>query len=294
MTVDEVSGTSQPIGIVVSRADRVAERITDALLDLAAWTERMDESRPDDAGGGLYYHTEGAVLRTVETSHLLLEDAATLFDAPVARIVFPSRHAGDTGALLTTHFTGNVAGADHGGRDRELARAAPLAAKRALASLAATAPDGYDVSMECTHHGPSRVGVPSLYVELGSGPEQWSDADAACAVARAVLACRAPAVGSSDRHSQTPKPVAEHRLVGFGGGHYTPRFTRIARETSWSVGHVAADWGLAEWSEPDPAVVEQVFERSDPRYGRWRPPRSAGVHHRPGLPDRERNLDPRR
>jgi D-aminoacyl-tRNA deacylase len=250
------------IGIVVSRSDRVAERIADQLHAIADWTEHVDDSRPAAGGGGTYYRTAGAVLRTVDTAHLHLENARALFDADIDRIVFPSRHAGDTGPLLTTHFTGNVGTADHGGADRELATAAPLAAKRALRSLDRHAPEEYDASLECTHHGPSAVGLPSLYVELGSGDPQWNDDEAARAVAQAVLACRDEAESEGHPVSDEQRPLPSHRLVGFGGSHYAPRFTRIARETSWAVGHVAADWGLDEWDGPDRSVVEQVFDRS--------------------------------
>jgi D-aminoacyl-tRNA deacylase len=252
----------RPIGIVVSRSDRVAERILEQLLDVADWSQSVDESRPPADGGGDVYRTRGTVLRTVETTHLHLENARAVFDADVERIVFPSRHAGDTGPLLTAHFTGNVGTADHGGTDRELARGAPLAGKRALAALDRHAPEDYEVSLECTHHGPSAVGAPSLFVELGSGEPAWSDADAARAVARAVLACRDPTDVAWPPDSTLPPALPGHRLVGFGGGHYAPRFTRIARETSWAVGHVAADWGLEEWTEPDRCVIEQLFEKS--------------------------------
>jgi D-aminoacyl-tRNA deacylase len=257
-----VSTEATPTGIVVSRADRVAEGIREHLFGLADWRSHVDTSRPDAEGGGEYHRTSGAVLRTVDTTHLDLENARSVFDADVDRIVFPSRHAGDTGALLTAHFTGNVGTADHGGTDRELATAAPLAGKRALRSLDRHAPDGYDVSLECTHHGPSTVGVPSLFVELGSDEPHWSDGEAARAVARAVLACRDDVRVEGEPESARLSHLPGHRLVGFGGGHYTPRFTRIARETSWAVGHVAADWGLDEWDQPDPAVIEQIFERS--------------------------------
>jgi D-aminoacyl-tRNA deacylase len=53
-------------------------------------------------------------------------------------------------------------------------------------------------------------------------------------------------------------------VVGFGGGHYAPRFERIARETDWAVGHVAADWGLKAMGAPAAArdLIAEAFERS--------------------------------
>ncbi|MFB6228816.1 MAG: D-aminoacyl-tRNA deacylase [Halobacteriales archaeon] len=240
------------LGIVVSRADEASTHVAERLLALADWRERRDPTRPDAEGGGTYYAREGVELREFEKLHLYLEEPATAFSDPDL-LVFVSRHAGETGALLTAHFTGNVGPADHGGADGDLARAAPGAHDRVLAGLDEHAPEGYEVGMECTHHGPSRVGAPSMFVEVGSAEPQWRDPEAAGAVARAVLDLAGTDLGS------------DRTVVGFGGSHYAPRFTRIARETDWAIGHVAADWGLDAMDGADidrSDVIEQMFGRS--------------------------------
>ena len=240
------------LGIVVSRADEAATHVGERLLALADWQERRDSTRPDADGGGTYYTRKGIELREFDELHLHLEDPAAAFTDPDL-LAFASRHAGETGALLTAHFTGNVGPAEHGGADGELARAAPGAHDRVLEALREHAPEGYDVGTECTHHGPSSVGAPSLFVEVGSAEPQWRDPEAAGAVARAVLDLAGPA------------PDADRTVVGVGGGHYAPRFARISWETDWAVGHVAADWGLDAMDRAGidrSAVIEQVFERS--------------------------------
>jgi D-aminoacyl-tRNA deacylase len=243
------------IAVVVSHADRASEQIGDHLLDLADWTEHADPGRSDAEGGGTYYRTEGFELRTFDDLHLDVEGAADAFDQPDV-LFFASRHSGETGPLLTAHATGNVGQAEFGGRDCELARAAPTALAALVDAFDEYAPDGYDVGIECTHHGPSRVGCPSLFVELGSGEAQWDDPAGAEAVARAILDCRGV------------EPDGQRALVGFGGGHYAPRFERVLRETDWTVGHVASDWALDAMGDPrdHPEVVAQVFERSGTAY----------------------------
>ncbi|WP_433624863.1 D-aminoacyl-tRNA deacylase [Halomicrococcus sp. NG-SE-24] len=243
------------IAVVVSRADRASEHIGEHLLDLADWTEHEDDTRPDAEGGGRYYRTEGFELREFDALHLDVEDAATAFADPDL-LVFASRHSGDTGPLLTAHFTGNFGHAEYGGTEGDLARTCPNAHAHLLAAFDEHAPDAYEVGMECTHHGPSRVGVPSMFVELGSGDEQWDDPDGARAVARAVLDLR-----GVDAHR-------ERQLVGFGGGHYVPRFERIVRETDWAVGHVAADWCLEALGDPEKRrdTLRQTFEHSQADY----------------------------
>jgi D-aminoacyl-tRNA deacylase len=244
------------IALVVSRADRASEHIGEQVLALADWTERVDEDRHDGAGGGVYHRRPGFELRTFDDLHLHLDDAAEAFDDP-SLLVFLSRHSGETGPLLSAHFTGNFGPAEYGGADGDLARACPQAQKAVVAALADHAPDGYDVGIECTHHGPSRVGCPSMFVELGSGPEEWDDPDCARAVAQAVLDL---AGVDPDRHDGD----GTRHVVGFGGGHYAPRFERIVRETDWAVGHIGADWSLEAMGHPETShgVIRAAFEAS--------------------------------
>jgi D-aminoacyl-tRNA deacylase len=242
------------LAIVVSRADSASVHVGEHLRDLADWTASEDGSRPDAEGGGRYHTAPGAELRAFDDLHLHLERPAEAFSERPALLVFVSRHAGDTGALLTAHTTGNFGPADYGGEPNALARAAPNALARIHEAFERYAPEGYDVGMECTHHGPTEVGAPSLFAELGSGEAQWEDPAGAEAVARAVLELRGV------------DPDRERGIVGFGGGHYARRFERVVEETDWAVGHVAADWGLEAMGDPrDPANVDLLaaaFERS--------------------------------
>lgn len=239
------------IGIVVSRADRASIAIGDALLDIAEWETSQDPSLSEDAGGGAVHRRDGFELRTFEQLHLELAGVADTFTDPDA-VVFVSKHAGDTGPLLTTHTPGNVGSAAYGGDPHCLPPAAPALMKRVYNRMHEYAPATYDVGIECTHHGPSAVGAPTLFAEVGSGPDQWSDGAAAEAVARAVL----------DIEGCTP--TSRRTVVGFGGGHYAPRFTRIMDRTDWHVGHIAASWALDEIDDPATrsAVIEKAIERS--------------------------------
>ncbi|WP_276271313.1 D-aminoacyl-tRNA deacylase [Haloarcula litorea] len=249
------------LGVVVSRADEASAHVGERLLDRAAWTQTTDDSRPDGEGGGTVYRTDGAVLREFDALHLDIERAADAFDDPDL-LVFASRHAGETGPLLTAHHTGNFGAADFGGDPGSFARACPNAHRAVVTALAEHAPDGYEVGMECTHHGPTEVGAPSMFVEVGSDEAQWRDPDAADAVARAILSLR----GVASDAGETIGP--ERHLVGLGGGHYAPRFERVLRETDWAVGHVAADWSLDaldEWADgaaDREAVLDRAFAAS--------------------------------
>jgi D-aminoacyl-tRNA deacylase len=249
------------LAIVVSRADDASVHIGEHLQQLADWSVERDETRSDADGGGEVRRLDDAELRIFDTPHLELEDAADAFDDP-EMLVFASKHAGETGKLLTAHHTGNFGPAEFGGKDGAFARACPAAHKRVIDALVDHAPPDYEVGMECTHHGPTDPEVPSMFVEVGSSQPQWDDPDAARAVAAAILDLRdvspdAPHENGTRRH-----------LVGFGGGHYVPRFERIVRETDWSVGHIGADWCLDAMGDPEENrdVVRAAFEASAADY----------------------------
>ena len=245
------------IGIVESRADEASVAICDQLRTLADWETSEDTDRDPADGGGTVYATAGFELRSFEALHLYLERPAEAFSTEPSLLVFASRHSGETGPLLTGHFTGNVGPGAYGGDDRSLARAAPNALVALLEAFDEYAPAGYDVGMECTHHGPTDVGCPSLFAELGSEAHQWRDPAGAAAVARAILDLEGT---PADRSRQ---------VVGFGGGHYVPRFERIVRETPWAVGHVAPDWALSALGEPSAEIdlLAALFERSNATIG---------------------------
>lgn len=236
------------IGVVVSEADEASEHIAEHLLQAVEWTASTDPDTPAARGGGTVHRTDGFELRTFGELHIDLVGAAEPF-GDVDAVVFASRHSGETGPLLTAHFTGNAGPADFGGDPGTLATAWPAGLDQVLAALRRVAPEGYSVGMECTHHGPTDLDVPSMFVEVGSAEPQWRDPAAARAAAEAILAIE-------------PRRT-DRTLVGFGGGHYAPRFERIVRETDWTVGHVIADWSLDAMPADDGAIIRQAFERSD-------------------------------
>ena len=235
------------IGIVVSRADPASMHIGEQLLDRDGWTTHTDGRRPDADGGGAFYRREGFELRCFEPIHVELDSPETAFSNPdeLVSLVFVSKHAGETGRLLTAHFTGNFGPAEYGGQPGSFARAAPGAQKAVIAALQDHAPDGYDVGIECTHHGPTAPLIPSLFVELGSSETEWSDPDGAQAVADAVLELDGVSADYQPLDDEGPR-----HIFGFGGGHYTPRCTRLVANSEWAVGHIGSEWQLDAMGNP--------------------------------------------
>lgn len=236
------------IGILASRPDEASMNIARELIAMET-DERIEDPLAER------YHLEGAELIVVDELHLDLEDVGALFEGNPRWIAIVSKHAGETGKLLTAHFPGNIGEAEFGGRPRTVPPACPNALQAYLKAIDERAPPSFEVGIECTHHGPTDSSVPLMFVEIGSDVEQWQDREAARAVASAVRAVR-------------NEPASrDGQLVGLGGDHYAPRFERVLRETDWAVGHIAPDWALGQIARDQlRPVLAMLFEASDAEY----------------------------
>ncbi|MDD1653238.1 MAG: D-tyrosyl-tRNA(Tyr) deacylase, partial [Methanomicrobiales archaeon] len=197
-------------------------------------------SAQDEAGRNIRTHLEGimasdyageradllpAEFRLRETAGRLIYEEGIDRDLDADLILFISRHRSiQPRPVLTVHVTGNLAGADFGGRPRSLAPAAPEWMQAILRGLREHAPEGYSASYEVTHHGPTELALPSLFAEIGSSETEWRDPRAGEAVARAILGAG---------------PLPGIRLIGFGGTHYAARQTEIATGSTGAFGHIA-------------------------------------------------------
>jgi D-aminoacyl-tRNA deacylase len=164
-------------------------------------------------------------------------------------MIFLSRHSSAKGIpTLSVHTPGNLSEAKFGGKPRKVSISPAGAMKNALLKMAKLIDEqglNYEVSYECTHHGPS-LDVPSMFVELGSSPKQWKDIKAAKVVADAAVA----AVSNCSCCS-----VA----LGIGGPHYNKKFTKLALNNQWAFGHMIPKYAL---SEVDTEIIGQCIERT--------------------------------
>ncbi len=165
--------------------------------------------------------------------------------------VFATRHKAQAERkTLTVHVTGNLGKeAKVGGKPETLAYAKPSAMKVALQELERARRElnlEYEVSFEATHHGPTQLSKPVLFVEVGSTEREWRNMQAVRAVAKAAL-----------KAAQCEQSY--EACVGVGGTHYAPRHTEVALETRYAVGHIIPSYAIPELSFE---VFEQAVEKS--------------------------------
>lgn len=152
-------------------------------------------------------------------------------------LIFLSKHQSETGTkALTIHMIGNFGEAKFGGRARELCGAMPRVGANYLRALneknqsEGLAKQGFVVTMEATHHGPYTK-KDCLFIEIGSSPKEWNNELAAKIVAEVVI-------------TQTQKQNKDTMVVGIGGGHYTPEFTKLALRQKYAFGHICPKHNL--------------------------------------------------
>ncbi|MDO9550411.1 MAG: D-aminoacyl-tRNA deacylase [Methanoregula sp.] len=216
-------------------------------------------SRQDKAGVNIRHHIEqllaadpdgrwqeqGRTYEFFEVEERLIHTKGVdeRFDSDL--VIFLSRHSSvNPVPVLTVHVTGNFGVAELGGSDRILAPAAPAMMQATLRALAKHCPEGYRVSYEVTHHGPTDLRLPSFFVEIGSTEKEWTDPVAGRAVAEAVL---------------DAVPITAVPLIGFGGTHYAVRQTEIALTSRGAFGHIAHSRVIAMIDEP---MIRRMQEQS--------------------------------
>jgi D-aminoacyl-tRNA deacylase len=175
----------------------------------------------------------------------------TEFSPQIDLIVFISRHSSASGTpTLSVHTPGNFGNADLGGIPGKLSVSPSNAMRTALKTMKKLVEETgleYEVSYECTHHGPS-LDVPTMFVELGSSPKQWSDLKAAEAVAHAAIDAALNFGGQQAR-----------AVVGVGGPHYNAKFTKIALKEATAFGHIIPKHAIPI---VDQNIIEQCIEKT--------------------------------
>ncbi len=150
--------------------------------------------------------------------------------------VFLSKHAAESDTLaLTCHSTGNFSDAKFGGTNRQIAIPKPDLQKTYLQTLKKNQSQfsEFQITIEATHHGPTALSKPSIFIEIGTTEKQWTDVSLCNSVATLV-------------HQVMSRPIKIHPVaICFGGTHYPSKFTDELLEGKYSLGTVVPKHALA-------------------------------------------------
>ena len=168
--------------------------------------------------------------------------------------VFLSKHRSESGIpTLTCHFTGNFSDSNpYGGTPRELGIAYPYLQKSYIRDITSkqTFVYEYDIIIEATHHGPTSLKKPSIFIEIGSTEKQWADRKAASLVCQSVIA-----VLTGENTDAQCQSVG----IALGGTHYPTKLNKLLLESEFGLAAIAAKHNLVSIDEP---MMSQMISKS--------------------------------
>ncbi len=165
--------------------------------------------------------------------------------------VFLSKHAAESGTLaLTCHSTGNFNEAKFGGNQKELAIPYPNLQKKYLQTLWDNHESfsDFEITIEATHHGPTHLKKPSIFVEVGTTEQQWNDESLCSSVAQLVFETLEKSIDSY--------PFA----ICFGGTHYSEKFTKELLFGKYALGTVMPKHALEFLN---PVIFEHLITQNN-------------------------------
>ena len=237
--------------IIASEADPASINLRDRLLEKAEWKEEGEFE------GQQIWHLSknygdfclaGTRLITIDKLHIHAERIDQKWfeetNIKIENIVFLSRHRAASGRpSLTVHPIGNWGNADYGGLPGEVSGVSPVWMTGLLLNIYANRLPGYNVCFEATHHGPL-VETPTMFLEIGSSENQWELREPAEALVKSLLEL---------------EPAKGIKVVGIGGGHYTPRFTQATLSHQVCLGHMVANYGVPSLT---PEILNNAIKAS--------------------------------
>lgn len=230
--------------LVVSKEDIASMTMADYLIKVRAFS-------PETNTKILRSRSYQNIRIHISNKNLLyLEDLDENFPDSIA-FIFLSKHRSRTGIpTLTCHFPGNYADNPYSGNPRELAIAHPYLQKqylKTIVTLGALIP-GYDIVIESSHHGPTSLKKPVLFIEVGSTENQWTDRNSISVICDSLLKVIKDGVGSC-------KKVA----IGLGGTHYPRKFNKMLLESEYGFAAIAAKHDL---ESIDKDMLDQMIVKS--------------------------------
>lgn len=235
--------------IVASTKDIAGMNIANSLIDYYSFEKTADEFHENP----IYFkNVQGKEVKLVFVKEEIIQTQfITDFFKPQL-IVFVSRHSSESGIpTLSVHTPGNLTDkAEFGGVPKKVSVSPASAMKDCLVEMKRLKDElrlNYEVSYECTHHGPC-LDVPAMFAELGSSPSQWKDLKAAEAVAQAAMYAI---------YGQAKKSECK-AVLGIGGPHYNDKFTKFALDSKYAFGHIIPKYAVGQ---VDYSMVRQCVER---------------------------------
>jgi len=238
--------------LIVSKHDQASMTMTNHLKEHEGfWVSQQDINNNSIFESQTYPNVK---LYISGESLLYLEDLDQIdfWKGKLSTYVFLSKHVSESKIpTLTCHCTGNYGDNPYGGNPKEIAVSYPYLQKQYLRQInnVKSAVPYYDIVIEATHHGPTSLKKPVLFIEIGSTERQWVDTNAASIVCNCLL----------NVIKNNSKGYCEKVGIGLGATHYPIKFNRLLLESEFGLAAVATKYDLTLIDED---TLKQMIAKS--------------------------------
>ncbi|MHA1291205.1 MAG: D-aminoacyl-tRNA deacylase [Promethearchaeota archaeon] len=176
-------------------------------------------------------------------------------------LIFASRHRSESARpAFLTHITGNWGSkADFGGAPRELSRCSAILLKVAFSCLKYQFNLDYfnqftnfSLDIEVTHHGPTTLEKPLIFMELGSSEKEWVIPKAGELVARAIIE-------TCFKYFKIYNNKSIKIGLGFGGTHYAPQFRKLISFKNVAISFICPKYYIKELNKD---MIKQMINNT--------------------------------
>lgn len=168
-------------------------------------------------------------------------------------IIFATTHRGDKEKMLSVHAPGNWKKAELGGKEGKVCLTSAFVLKTFFQELNKNVPEGWQATLECTHHGPY-IEKPCLFIEIGSNEENWKDKKAGKAIARTIF--------DSIKLVNSEKNLDWVPAIGLGGPHYCSNFNKIQLNSDYAISHIIPEYCMPITKEMILQAIDKTQEKN--------------------------------
>ncbi len=209
-------------------------------------------------------------------------------DIPSDIFIFASKHRSSSNTKsFAVHSIGNFGEGTAGGRPNQLCPTSAHLQHAIFLQLLKRRRDGYEVTMEATHHGPF-MKKPSLFVEVGSTEEEWDDPINSGILVDSIMGGLSHYLELQYGMSNKKNPIIENKnnenkqsekgaydtitgennipqvAIGIGGPHYCNNFNKLAQRKNIAFGHICPKFNLEKLDEGMlRQAIEKIHEKVD-------------------------------
>ena len=106
----------------------------------------------------------------------------------------------------------------------------------------------FQITIEATHHGPTSLNTPALFIEIGTTEKEWTNENVCISVAQILVKVM--------KKNQTSYPTA----ICFGGTHYSEKFTNELIHGKYALGTVVPKHAL---EHIDKSLFSHIIQRNE-------------------------------